>query len=261
MQMARQGGNYIVGPMKDQLQSVRSMIGNKILVQLEAKSRKKIFKEPIAARVPDKRGETVWTSLRLGLIPDGTRVSCNLRGAGMQPDKLQAAAIASNLANAQNPIYDMETLHDEILQSDNPPDIVAKLFWQRMTSSRKVDELAAPITTLLFWADKLEAQGSQRGIDLANAYRGMADAAMTELQSTLIVSKVKAGQAVQQAVNPMAAMANGGGMPGMDAQAASQSQVDGVAPAGAPVAGVQGAPTGPAPERGAQMAAAAQSPV
>jgi hypothetical protein len=256
LQMARQGGGYIVGPLKEQLQTVKGMIANKILTQLEAGKRGQNYKDAIPVRVPNKKNDPVWAHVKLSDIPKGARATCQLRGAGMQPDKLQSIAVANQVANSANPIYDIETLHDEILQSDNPPEIAAKLFWQRMTSSRKVDEYAAPITTMLFWSDKLRAQGTKRGEELADAFEGMATAAMDELRANVVVSAVKSQQSVQQAVqqaaDPLAGMAPEG-MQGQDMAALAGAQQQGVAPQGAPVAGVQQAPTGPAPERGQQM--------
>lgn len=264
LQMARQGGGYIVGPMKEQLQAVKALIGNKILTQLGAGKRGRAYKAPIAVRTTNKRNQPVWEYIDLSAIPRGARVTCELRGAGMQPDKLQSIAVANQVANAANPIYDIETLHDEILQSDNPPEIAAKLFWQRMTSSRKVDEYMAPITTMLFWADKLRAQGTQRGVEIADAAEGMATAAMDELRANIVVTQAKSRGAVTQAAQealmgptPGGMGEQQGGMQGQDMAALAGAQQEGVAPMGAPVAGVQQAPTGPAPERGAQMVQAA----
>ena len=277
MQMAKNSSGAIIGPMIKQYEfTLDEFIGNSILKQLEQVGRKKLFDKDIGVRSKDSKGSNTWVYINFKDIPDGAKVSLNMRGAGIKTDKWQALAIATNAANAQNPVYDMESLHDEILETDNAPEIVNKLWWQRMRHSKEVEQYAAPIITLYDFANQLRLQNTPQMMDRAATFEAMAMQLEEEMKAKVLIGMRQVKDQVEQAMQPpdpiqelakvAASQANPNIMSAMGGQLGGEgvapggavAQQPGISPLGAPVAGISQPLTGPAPERGAQMVAAQQ---
>lgn len=254
MEMVRNSSSYIINPLIEQLGLNLEVSGNSILRQLDAKKRQ--YSRPRAVRSTNKTGQAVYQYVNLSELPDGVYVTATIKGAGLPRDKFQALAVVTQALNSPNPPLPYETLMDEYLDMDDPPGEIAKLFYERMSNSKQAYELASPLITLYEYADRYRAKGTPRANDLAEAFSAMAQQMVLKMKSDLTQSQGAAAGAPPAGPPPLAPGGQAG--PPGAGQLQGEAQVAGQSPVGAPVAGVEQAPTGPAVGRGAEMLLAQQ---
>lgn len=264
LQLMRAASQYIIEPIVEQAEDVSEYCANNILRQLESGGRKKQYKKFIAVRSIGKQGGGIQDWIKLSDVPDGIYVSASLKGSGIPSDRLQTLLAITNVANSANPPVSIETLLDEFLELEDPPGEIARMFWQKMTSSKMVEEKAAPILTLTEWADKIRLKGTDKANAIADAFNAMAYAGMMELRANVMQSINSSVQAMAQPVGapppvePAVDPTGGAGSVGAIAGAGMDPNMQqaGVAPVGAPPAGSTMPTTGPRQD----IAAAMQGP-
>jgi hypothetical protein len=252
LQLLRTASGYIIEPLVQQAELVYETSAISILRQLERRGRQ-YERRFFPVRTRDTKGAAIYDYVDVTTFPTGCYVAAELKGAGVPQDRFQALAAVTQAANAMNPVLSVETLLDEYLDCEDPPGEAAKMFWERMTTSRKVFEVASPIATGFDLVDRLRQRSlhpGDRAALIADAFEAQVRAGLEELKASI-------------ANPPMGAPGGGGGAPGgppglpqpppNGVVAGPGAQVPGVAPNGAPPAGVAQPPTGPQPQISAAM--------
>ena len=253
IQLMKAASGYIIDPLIQQAEFMYEASADSILRQLEHK--KKQYDRFFSVRTVNNRGRRGYDYIKLADLPDNIQMTVEIRGAGVPSDKFQALQAVTGALNVKNPALPLETMLEDYLDREDPAEDVARLVSQKLTMNDAVYEKASPIVTLVDLADRLRKKGTKRGDELADALGAMAIQAMHELQAI-----VKQANGAGQPAPPGAegqAVARAAGIPEPPMGGAQgENQIEGVAPPGAPAAGVSKPPTGPAPDRGALMQAA-----
>lgn len=252
LQILQQSSGYIVGPIAAEVQRCHHQFINSLVRQAEgAKGKQYTKSHPML--VQDKKGKQAYKHITLAEMPKGAKIAVEIKGAGFGPDKLGLLAATNQVSNSPNPVVDDVVLLEDYLDRDDVPEILERKLEQKLTTHQGVIEALGPITTALRlhleYKKRADAGGGEVSKIMADMTIAVAQAGVMKLQE--LVSPPEQPQDPQAAVLA-AIQGQGQGQPGMD----GSSQVTGTAAPGAPPTGIPQPPTGPAPSRGAEMAAA-----
>lgn len=268
MQLVAKTANMVVNPLIDEMDMVFETGGDSILRQLNGpgdSKRKAQYTEPIAVRSLSAKGSRVVDYINLADLPDRVDITAQLKGAGIQADKLQTLQTVTAALQVPNPALSHATILDDILEQDDPDGEMARIREEKIVNSPEAMAAAAPYLTLTnMVADLRRKKNSPMAQKQAQVLEVVAEGALIDLRNKIQKIMMEAAGVGEQAAPaaptgaPVAVdPATGQPAPeGVNAAVAAPGQQDGVAPVGAPVAGVAQPPSGPAMDRGAAMAAA-----
>lgn len=251
-QLYKQASHYIIDPILEQYKDRKLDSSLSILRQLEAR-KGSIGKKQFSAITKNGSSPEAWEWFDLRKLPKGAKVTVEIRGGGPPEDKLQQLLAVTQAANAANRPLALVTLIDEYLDRPDAPEQIKLLMWERLTTSKTVEEKAGGMLTLTELSNSIRLRGTDAANEVAdmllNMRKGLIAELEAEVKKALMIGQQPApivGEALAAAGAPMppemAAIP-----PNAPSGLEGEAQMAGISPIGAPIEGGIGLPQGSNP--------------